>query len=92
MGYVMNAEETGDKELHIEIRRESVVFSDDYYPWREDRATWGEQRVFVYGGERRDFNGVTANNSASFEVDKIWLAKMLKFFDNPANRKRVLGE
>ena len=88
MGYVMNEDETGDVDLHVEIRRESIVFSDDYYPWREDQAKWGDQHVYVYGGEMRNFGGVQANNSASFEVSREWLAKMLKFFDNPDNREK----
>jgi len=55
MGYVMNADETGDPELHIEIRRESLCLTDDYYPWRLPDEPAGTQHVFVYGGERKSF-------------------------------------
>lgn len=90
MGYVMSEQEIDDPDLNIEIRRESVIFSDAYYPWDERLRSKELHHVFAYGGGQVEFGGVKMSDSSSFEVSKVWLAKFLKFFDNAENRAKVL--
>jgi hypothetical protein len=84
MGRILDPEEVGGKHLALEIRRESLVIMDIN---RKYPGEYPNETIPDHGRSEHIF----AYQDGEIEISKEALLELVKFLDDPGNRKMVFG-